>query len=103
LFFDFSHLIDIFRHFYVGPGTTLFEIVLELTSKILAYKFACAVASLNLKEEQQALQASHLGDLYVYGVLRGLEGLAVHDDVMAHYDKIPKWYHHMQHIVEPSK
>jgi hypothetical protein len=36
-FFNFSHLIDIFRHFYVGSGTTLFEIVLELTSKILAY------------------------------------------------------------------
>jgi hypothetical protein len=56
----------------------------------------------SVKEEPQ-VQAPHLGDLYVYGVLRGLEGLAVHDDVMAHYDEIPKWYHHMRHIVEPSK
>lgn len=35
--FSFSHLIDIFRHSYVAPGTTLFEIVLELTTKILSY------------------------------------------------------------------
>jgi hypothetical protein len=63
---------------------------------------AAAVGVVSVKEEPQ-VQAPHLGDLYVYGVLRGLEGLAVHDDVMAHYDEIPKWYHHMRHIVEPSK
>lgn len=49
---------------------------------------------------QASSQEPDLGDLYVYGVLRGLEGLGVHDLVMNEYSRIPVWYKKMRSIVE---
>ena len=42
----------------------------------------------------------HLGDLSVYGVLRCVEGLPIHSEVMAQYQEIPKWYQGMKKTVE---
>lgn len=44
-----------------------------------------------------------LGDLYVYGVLRGLEGLAIHREVMTEYTLISRWYNAMKEIVEKKE
>jgi hypothetical protein len=41
-----------------------------------------------------------LGDLSVYGVLRGLEGLPIHEEIMNRYVKIPLWYQQMRQTVE---
>lgn len=43
----------------------------------------------------------HLGDVSVYGVLRGLQGLEVFDTVLNAYPSIQEWYQAMQQIVEP--
>jgi hypothetical protein len=48
----------------------------------------------------QQQQEPSLGDLYVFGVLRGLEGLAVHQDVMESNQQIAIWYSTMKGIVE---
>lgn len=43
----------------------------------------------------------HLGELTIYGVLRGLDGLAVFDTVMGTYpDTIKPWYETMAEVVE---
>ncbi|CAJ1941209.1 unnamed protein product [Cylindrotheca closterium] len=44
-----------------------------------------------------------LGDLFVFGVLRGLEGLPVHDKVMVEFDSISNWYQSMDSIVKEQK
>jgi hypothetical protein len=48
-------------------------------------------------------QEPDLGDLYVYGVLRGLEGLAIHNELMDEYKSIPLWYEKMKDIVEDHR
>lgn len=45
----------------------------------------------------------HLGDLTIYGVLRGLQGLAVVDTVNQAYPTIQAWYQRMEQLVEPKK
>lgn len=54
------------------------------------------------KSESQCLEKNQpgLGDLWIYGVLRGLEGLPVHDEIMSEYEEIPLWYHRMRKSVE---
>eukprot|EP00980_Cylindrotheca_fusiformis_P010370 scaffold2306_cov132-Cylindrotheca_fusiformis.AAC.5 len=58
----------------------------------------------SLQDDTFLIPKSHgapdMADLYVYGVLRGLEGLAVHDKVMSDYKRIPLWYRKMRGIVE---
>jgi microsomal prostaglandin-E synthase 2 len=44
----------------------------------------------------------HLGDVTVFGVLKGLEGLPISDDIILHnerYPKIQKWYTNMNQTV----
>jgi len=58
-----------------------------------------------LKDGQPFLNASSttepdLGDLFVFGVLRGLEGLEVYDEVMSEFDSISRWYNSMDEIVK---
>ena len=67
------------------------EALVELESALEGNKF------LNNSTSQDT---PDLGDLYVYGVLRGLEGLAIHKEVMTEYTLIPKWYETMKEIVE---
>lgn len=42
----------------------------------------------------------NIGDLYVYGVLRGLEGLQVHQEVVGDNKQISMWYERMRKMVE---
>jgi hypothetical protein len=44
-----------------------------------------------------------LGDLFVFGVLKGLEGLPVHDKVMGEFGSISNWYQSMDSIVNEQK
>ncbi|KAL3936711.1 MAG: hypothetical protein SGBAC_008030 [Bacillariaceae sp.] len=44
-----------------------------------------------------------LGDLFVFGVLRGLEGLPVHDKVLTEFESISRWYQSMDTIVKEQK
>lgn len=67
------------------------EALVELESALEGNKF------LNNSTSQDT---PDLGDLYVYGVLRGLEGLAIHKEVMTEYTLIPNWYETMKEIVE---
>jgi hypothetical protein len=41
-----------------------------------------------------------LGDLSIYGVLRGIHGLQVHSDVTTNFTNIAKWYKKMEEQVE---
>lgn len=67
-----------------------------------------ALAELNTELEQlpssssflSSSSAPHLGDLTIYGVLRGLHGLPVVDTVNQEYPRIEKWYHQMEQVVE---
>jgi hypothetical protein len=48
----------------------------------------------------------HLGDLCVFGVLKGLEGLPILTDSILQDDRFPKvcrWYHAMNDVVESKK
>jgi hypothetical protein len=42
----------------------------------------------------------HLGDLSVYGVLRGLDGLPIHTEIMSEFAMIAQWYQQMKRVVE---
>jgi hypothetical protein len=42
----------------------------------------------------------HLGDLSVYGVLRGLDGLPIHTEIMNEFGRIAQWYQQMKRVVE---
>ena len=46
----------------------------------------------------------HLGDLSVYGVLRGLEGLEIHEEIVqdAEFVAIAQWYATMKRLAEGS-
>lgn len=44
-----------------------------------------------------------LGDLFVFGVLRGLEGLPVHDKIMTEFESISRWYQSMDAIVKEQR
>jgi len=52
--------------------------------------------------DQQSNQPTpHLGDLTIYGVLRGLQGLPVMEDmVYPAYPRIRQWYRDMEQVVE---
>ena len=41
-----------------------------------------------------------VGELAVYGVLRGLHGLPVHSDVMSNFARIASWYEGLERRVE---
>jgi hypothetical protein len=42
----------------------------------------------------------HLGDLSVFGVLRGLDGLPIHTEIMNEFAMIAQWYQQLKRVVE---
>lgn len=42
----------------------------------------------------------HMGDLTVYGVLRSLQGLPIHEQVMTDFPAVSSWYKKLQEVVE---
>eukprot|EP00934_Nitzschia_sp_Nitz4_P008713 Nitzschia sp. Nitz4//scaffold42_size132992//4178//5157//NITZ4_003376-RA/size132992-augustus-gene-0.99-mRNA-1//1//CDS//3329551649//8703//frame0 len=82
----------------------------NITDERAALLDALKVLNDRLEELQEGKQGTvllsgstskpHLGDLTVYGVLRGLEGLAVLDVIWTAYPTISTWYQAVERIVE---
>ena len=60
----------------------------------------------NDREQEQINPTSkddpHLGDLSIYGVLKGLRGLPILDDICGAFPSIDAWYQRMENRVEKS-